>query len=231
MKTNNNDIQDYVDSLTKEEKQRNQSLKEQLQGLNANLGGQSDLHNAKDDKIGYIIDNSRHEKSVSSDTKYDELQKLITGSNGPDFFIGYEDKDRQDILLRSDRDVMLCFKEYFGSSDKIIKFKNLKKNDVIDFLKLNFDGDYTNTDDSCIFKLSAASKSDPASFFGIKKNSTLAEVRDIFSKVKTRPIKKLSFLDSDHDIIEILGDTEWEYFINDCDIQYKKGKFNTLYAE
>lgn len=231
MKTNNNDIQNYVDTLTKDEKQRNQSLKQQLQDLNINVGGQSNSDNAKNDKVGYLIDNSRFDRSMPSDTKFAELQKIVTGSNGAESFFGYEDKDRQDILLRSDRDVTLCFKEYFGSSEKTVKFKNLKKNDVIDFLKLNFESDYTNIEDSCIFKLSAASKSDPAAFYGIKKNTTLAEAKELFSKVKTRPIKKLSFLDSDHDSIEILGDTEWEYFLNDCDVQYKNRKFNTLYAE
>lgn len=231
MKTNNNDIQNYVDALTKEEKQRNQTLKQQLQDLNISQGGQSNSDNAKNDKVAYLIDNSRFERFVSTDVKYNELQKLVTGSNGSDSFFGYEDKDRQDILIRSDRDVMLCFKEHFGSSEKTIKFKNLKKNDVIDVIKLNFDGDYTNVDDSCIFKLSASSKSDPAAFFGIKKNSSLSDSRNIFSKVKNRQIKKLSFLDSDHDIIEMISDTEWEYFLNDCDVQFKNGKFNTLYAE
>lgn len=232
MKTNNNDIQNYVDSLTKEEKQRNQTLKQQLQELNIGQAGQPNLDNTKNEKVGYLIDNSRFERFISSDSKFNELQKLVTGSNGPDSYFGYEDKDRQDILIRNDRDTMLCFREHFGSSEKTITFKNLKKNNLIDVLKLNFDSDFTDVENSTIFKLSAVSKSDPAIFFGIKKKSTLTEARELFTKVRAnRPIKKLSFLDSDNDTIEILGDTEWEYFLNDCDVQYTIGKFVTLYTE
>ncbi|OHT00259.1 hypothetical protein TRFO_33086 [Tritrichomonas foetus] len=231
MKTNNNDIQSHVDTLTQQEEERSRLLKKQLEELDP-----SHDHGAGrnaviiKDQVSYLIDKKRLENKVkTTEATYAQIYNKVTGTNDPGSYFCYEDKDSHQILIRNDRDLMCCIREYFATTDKSITFMNIRPIDVADITKLNFSNECIDMD-GIHFKLSIAGRNNDWIFSSLKKNTTLSEALAQFKAINPA-VTKLHFVDSDKDIIPISSETEWEYFLNECEIQFTAGKFILLSAE
>ena len=230
MRTKNDDIQSYVDQLTQEEEMRNAKLKKQLSELDSSKGASNVTQFIKD-RVNYVIDNSRFEKSIPATSTFADVAKLLSQTNSSIPYFGYEDKSNQDVYLRNDRDIQFCFREFFGTSDKTLTLRHIKGDTLSSVLKGHFEEDCRDFENSFHCKLCIASKVDPCIFFSFKLGTTLDEALAILAKVRGSPVKKLSTIDSDLDQILITTDFEWEYFVAECKVLYKIGKFVTLYTE
>ncbi|KAH0795668.1 hypothetical protein GPJ56_000547 [Histomonas meleagridis] len=225
---NNNEILSYVDSLINEEESKSKKLQVQLDALSpSQKTGHNDVVFRQDVKFNIGV--SRYERHISCNCCYEELFKQVAEKEGKTAVFGYEDKSRFKIWIRNDRDVMCCFREYFGSNLGSINFLILKNAELSGFTKLNLIEEIQKSDDTFQFKLAPYTR-DYAMFTSLPKGITYEAALDYFNKFAPNH-KRLSVIDLENDTIQITSDLEWGYFLNECEMLYPKGKYPILLVE
>ena len=231
MRTNNNEIQSHVDTLTQEEEERSRALKKQLEELDPKKdqsGGAGSV--IWREKVTFLVDKKQFEHTIpSTGETYNQILSKVFGPDTANNFFGYMDKENNQIVLRNNRDVMCCLREHFATPDKNITFISLRPQEFQPITTLNFAGECVDHD-AVHFKLATAGKGNILIFTSIPKNSSFQDGFNALKAIKPS-LQRIYFSDSDNDSIFILNDTDWEYFLNECEVSYNSGKFILLYAD
>lgn len=224
---NSNEILSYVDSMINEEEGKSKKLQSQLSALMSSKGSGISFRA----EVRFNIGISRYEHRISSECSFAELKKQVAQREADDLQFGYEDKRKYRIWLRNDSDVRFCFREHFSTNNGSINFTHFKGNEVSKLTSLDLSpvDSFDETGDFVVCKL-ALIKNDYAVFYRISKERTRTQIMDDLRRIFP-DANNLQMIDNDNDVITIQSDTDWNYFINECEFSYSKGAFPVLLIE
>lgn len=216
MLTNNEEIQDRIDSAIKEQEVKNSQLNEQFKSMSV-ASGSMETEVKIPPTLSFQLGNSRYPKQISSKVDFSTLFDKVTDAGDRGDFIGYTDQNSRDIWLRNDRDLHACFLEHSAAKNFPVVFKTMRKSDLP---AANFEGEST---EGVTFKLAIDKIGDTLIFASLP--TTLTRDDGISKLQQLSGKTAFAFIDSDGDKISLESEIEWTYFLKDCETHTKKGKY------